>query len=494
MALWTISELLTALDSQIRSEHSKELTKNLNIKTVVNEVLIDSRKTSNSGLFIALKGEKNDGHNFINQAFENKASIAIVERIPDNISREIHSQLIVVKDSFCALNDLARFSRKRSEAKIIAITGSVGKTSTKEMLKIAFESQGKTFASLGNFNNHFGLPLSLANMESDCDFAIFEIGMNHHHEIEPLVKLLEPNFAAITNVGPVHIEFFKDEQDIALAKSEIFSGFKQKGIVAINHDNPHFDFLLTQAKIHGIEEKNIISFGKSESKRLSTSYQLTSHEILSQSLSKVSIKHNNKEEFGYKVGCISPAHAFNSLIVACALDKFGCNVQVGLNSLENYHQTSGRGAPISVCFQNKNLLIIDDSYNASIVSVKSGLEYAEKLFQTSNQKRLLFALGDMLELGQSSLQIHEQAVSQALSKNFDILILVGKEMSRAVEAISQSADFNKSKITKIRLFDDSKLAAEKIEELILDGDLIYVKGSRGTKMERIIQQISKKTC
>ena len=167
------------------------------------------------------------------------------------------TKFILVKNTFSALYKLAQYSRNRSEAKIIAITGSVGKTGTKEMLKSAFLSQGKTFATQGNLNNHIGAPLSLCNFSADYEYGIFEIGMNHLGEIEPLSKLVKPDLAVITNVGPVHIEFFKDEQEIALAKSEIFSGLKNNGIALINADNQHFDFIKERAKSCKIKEENI---------------------------------------------------------------------------------------------------------------------------------------------------------------------------------------------------------------------------------------------
>ena len=235
MILWTTKEIAEALLDELKNSINN--SENLSIENV----FIDSRKKVHAGLFIALKGENTDGHKYLSQAFENGANFAIVEEVPEEVKNSnFTSRLILVKNTYKALDKLAEFSRKRTKAKIIALTGSVGKTGTKEMLKLAFSTQGKTFANSGNLNNHIGLPLSLSNLEADCEYAIFEMGMNHLNEITHLSKIARPHVAIITNVGPVHIEFFKNEQEIALAKSEIFAGLEENGVAILNADNIHF--------------------------------------------------------------------------------------------------------------------------------------------------------------------------------------------------------------------------------------------------------------
>ena len=200
MTLWTIESLHQALKDVI--VESEKITKEKN--SSFDNVFIDTRKPSPNSIFLALKGENTDGHKYLKQAQESGAKLAIIDHIlPEFL--DLNLQLILVKDTFQALHKLAEFARSRSKAKIFAITGSVGKTGTKEMLKTAFSSQGKTYANIGNLNNHIGLPLSLCNLPIDCEYAIFEMGMNHLGEIEPLSKLAKPHLAVITNVGPVHI-------------------------------------------------------------------------------------------------------------------------------------------------------------------------------------------------------------------------------------------------------------------------------------------------
>ena len=249
MTLWTKTELLEAL-KDVLVEH------NLPDDLVINEVVIDGRKAVANSLFVALKGENNDAHDFLAQAASAGCATFLIHKKSDV------KNFLLVKNTFDALYELAKYSRKRSSAKIIAVTGSVGKTGVKEMLKMVFETQGKTFSTFGNLNNHIGVPLSLCNFSRDCDYGIFEMGMNHLNEIDPLSKLARPNLALITNVGPAHIEFFKNEEEIALAKSEIFHGLLEGGTALINRDNIHFEFLKKQAQSSKIKEQNLLSFGE----------------------------------------------------------------------------------------------------------------------------------------------------------------------------------------------------------------------------------------
>lgn len=252
MTLWTKQELISALGDEFITHN---LPDKLSWEASIDETIIDSRKAAKNKLFIALKGENHDAHNFLDQVFENDCEIAIIHREEDfekfktplSENKMPKNKIILVKNTFVALYKLADFSRNRSSAKIIGITGSVGKTGTKEMLNAAFSTQGKTFATVGNLNNHIGLPLSLCNFSKDCEYGIFEMGMNHLGEIALLSNLAKPHLAIITNVGPVHIENFRNEEEIAIAKSEIFSGLTKEGIVLINQDNKYFEFIKDKA-------------------------------------------------------------------------------------------------------------------------------------------------------------------------------------------------------------------------------------------------------
>lgn len=470
MTLWTKKELIEALSGELLDH---KITDNL----VIDEVVIDSRKTPKSGLFIALKGEKNDAHDFLKQAAENGCKVLLVQD-QSALEKAKNSDFIVVKDTFEALYKLAEFSRKRSPAKIIAITGSVGKTGTKEMLKLAFSSYGKTFATYGNLNNHIGLPLSLCNFAQDCQFGIFEMGMNHLNEIAPLSRLAKPHLAIITNVGPVHIEFFKNEEEIALAKSEIFLGLVDGGLVMINRDNQHFDFLKKRAEISGIIPQNIISFGKD----LKSDYCLKDSQIKAADCAEISLQTKNNSEISYSISASSKTTIFNSIIVAGALDLLNKDLKTGLTQLKNLQDTAGRGKAFEVNLGDKKITIIDDSYNASVLSMKAGLEYSLELKSALQKKRVVAALGDMLELGEKSVELHEEIANYLNQSHIEFAILVGANMTTAAEKLHKDI---------YKTFLDSSAAALEIQSLLKDGDILYVKGSRGMKMEKIIENLTK---
>ncbi len=238
--LFTKEQLLQALANEI-------ISSNFSTQIAVDEIVIDSRKCAPQKLFFALKGENNDGHDFVEAAFNAGCEVCIINN-KELLQKFPDKNLILVKDTFAALYELARYSRARSHAKIIGITGSVGKTSVKEMLKIVFSQQGKTYATTGNLNNHFGVPLTLCNMPQELDFAIIEMGMNHLNEINILSKLARPHLAIITTIAPAHIGNFNNEQEIAQAKSEIFEGLENKGFALINGDNKYCEFLKQQAQ------------------------------------------------------------------------------------------------------------------------------------------------------------------------------------------------------------------------------------------------------
>lgn len=472
MILWNAESLNQSLKDILVEANSINFDKNLNL----DEVFIDSRKPCANSIFVALKGENTDGHNFLNQAIQAGAKLAIVSHIPANFS-DNNLILILVKDTHEALKKMAQYSRNRSKAKIIAVTGSVGKTGTKEMLKTVFSSQGKTYANTGNFNNHIGLPLCLANMPIDCEYGIFEMGMNHPGEIEPLSKLAKPHIAIITNVGPVHIEFFKDEQEIALAKSEIFLGLQAGGLALINRDNPHFEFLHNRAKSCNINEENIINFGTSHR----ANYQITNQEIKGPNHTQVSLKLKNGNVISYQVSCTNQAVVVNSAIVVIALEFFAKNFNIGIGAIKDYLNSAGRGKIFEININNKNISIIDDSYNASVLSVKAGIEHASNLKKILNKKRIICALGDMLELGDKSSELHEKVIGYVKEFNIDFAILVGKNMTQAsLELESNSC----------KTFANSKEASEEINNFLEDGDIIYIKGSRGTKMEKILEKLT----
>ena len=491
MTLWTKAELLTALSGEL-------LDHKLSDDLAIDEVVIDSRKSCKSGLFLALKGEKNDAHDFLEQTVANGCCVLLVQDL-EALTKVKNSNFILVKNTLDALYKLAKFSRQRSAAKIIAITGSVGKTSSKEMLKLAFAPYGKTFATAGNFNNHIGLPLSLCNFSRDCEFGIFEMGMNHLGEIEPLSRLARPHLAIITNVGPVHLEFFKNEEEIALAKSEIFAGLEPEGIALLNRDNRHFGFLEKRAA-------NSVSFGQNPE----STYHLKSFEIRSLDQAEVFLSirdkglypfgikqrdtsraplcgeplpacprdiQKNKTKISYKISTANRAIIFNSLAVAAALDLLVGDSTIGLAQLTKLENGAGRGKVSEMFFGQKKITVIDDSYNASLPSMEAGLEFARELKFALKKKRIVAALGDMLELGEKSVEVHEEVANYLLALHIDFAVLVGAKMAEMAKKLPKNS---------YKTFFDSAAARLEIQDLLQDGDILYIKGSRGMKMEKLI--------
>jgi UDP-N-acetylmuramoyl-tripeptide--D-alanyl-D-alanine ligase len=487
MILWTKKELIEALSDQL-------LDYKLSDNLIIDEVVIDSRKTPKNGLFVALKGQKNDAHAFLDQACTN-GCVALLVSDKTYLKKIKNANFLIVKNTFDALYKLAEFARKRSVAKIIAITGSVGKTGTKEMLKMAFLAYGKTFATHGNFNNHIGLPLCFCNFAADCKFGIFEIGMNHAHEIEPLSKLVRPHLAIITNVEPVHIEFFKNEEEIALAKAEIFAGLESDGMILINHDNRHFDFLKNCALSSKIKAKNIFSFGKNSA----SNYQLKNYRINSKNNSQVCLEiknsarnqdnsQKNSSIISYEIATSNKAIIFNSVIVAGCLELITQDLKTGINQLKKIEEKAGRGQIFEINLDHKKIIIIDDSYNASLPSIYAGLEHAVELQFSlklkSGQKRVIAALGDMLELGEKSSEMHAKVIDFLKKFQIGFAVLVGEKMARAATKLQQNS---------YKIFPDSTAASLEIKDFLRDGDILYIKGSRGIKMEKIIEKLTDKT-
>ncbi len=457
--LYTKNDILEALKTEIISHNLSAIE--------IDEVVIDSRKALKNKLFFALKGENNDGHDFLDQAFANGCEAAIIH---DEKYFSKSQNLILVKDTFKALYVLAEFARKRTYAKIIAVTGSVGKTGTKEMLKMVFETQGKTHATTGNLNNHYGLPLTLCNIARDTEFAILEMGMNHLNEIEPLSKLAKPHLAVITTIASAHIGNFKSEDEIAVAKSEIFAGLDSNGFVLINNDNKYCDFLKKRASAQGLEEKNILLFGKKEK----SDYCLKSIDIKGLNDSEISVLIKNENEIHYKISSAHKATIFNSLIIVACLDLFA-KID-GLKALETLSAVKGRGNVFEVAVDNKKITIIDDSYNANAASMCAALEYLSDLKNVLDKKRKIAILGDMFELGDKSDEIHQEVYNFA-TKNADFLFLAGENFKNTIKTLDN----------KFKIYLNSNEIASDLKKFLEDGDVILIKGSRSMRMEAVLE-------
>lgn len=469
MSIWDIKDIRLSLESEIITDNSKD---NINIDLVE----IDSRRVKNDTLFICIKGSGNDGHNFIRNAFDNGATIILASEIPLEFFND--SRIILVKDGFECLNKLALFARNRTKAKIIAITGSVGKTTVKDMCGFALSNISKFYSTYANFNNHFGVPITLANLAENIDFAVIEVGMNHAGEIEYLSKMIKPDVAVITTVSLAHIGNFSNETEIAKAKAEIFSGLKEGGCAIINRDNQYYDFLRNEALQSNILEDNIIGFGFDETSDI----RITTIEDIENKLSsKISILFNKeRENISYEINSIHQGVILNSLIVVAILKMLDIDMSDVINFFNNIELRSGRGNILEISKDNKNLTIIDDSYNANPTSTIAAIEYLNDIKKTNKNNNVTIILGDMFELGEREISEHIKIGKNLANSNIDNILLVGSLMKNI------NNDFlNKN----IFYFNDSDHAAKNINSIVNNGDIILVKGSRGMKMEKIIEKI-----
>ena len=352
--LWTIPEIAAALETAPPADCTG---------VPVSGVSIDSRTLNRGDLFFAIKGERMDGHRFVGAAIEKGAAAAVVEQGFEATSSS--RPLFRVPDTLEALNALARQSRERSSARIIAVTGSVGKTGTKEMLRTMLSASGPTHASEKSYNNLWGVPLSLARMPRDTAFGVFEIGMNHAGEITPLTRLVRPNIAIITWVAPVHIEFFNSVAEIADAKAEIFDGFEQGGIAVLPADNEHFARLAAHARA---KDARFVIFGESPG----VDARLLSYEAVEEGAVVTA------DILGSRLTFLIRARgrhlALNAIAALAAAKLAGASVEAAAESLARFEAPEGRGRSSAFNTPEGTILIIDESYNANPASMRAALE------------------------------------------------------------------------------------------------------------------------
>src|SRR3974390_950896 len=357
---------------------------------------IDSRTIAPGEAYFAIKGDVHDGHDFVHAALKAGAALAVVAAIRrGEFSHD--APLLVVDDVLDGLRKLARAARARLDAQVIAVTGAVGKTSTKEALRAVLGAQGETHASTASFNNHWGVPLSLARCPATARFAIFEIGMNHAGEIEPLVKLVRPPIALIPAVEPVHLEFFAGIEAIADAKAEIFTGVEPGGAVVLNRDNPQFARLQARATARGISR--IVTFGadaKSDARLRDVALRAACSAVHASILG---------HDVTYKLGMPGRHMAMNSLAVLAAASLAGADLALAALSLSNLVPAAGRGVRRVLELRNGPATLIDESYNANPASMPAALNVLGQA-EVGAQGRRIAILGDMLELGPTGPDLH----------------------------------------------------------------------------------------
>eukprot|EP00998_Keelungia_sp_KM082_P010420 NODE_661_length_1722_cov_1.393730_g651_i0.p1 GENE.NODE_661_length_1722_cov_1.393730_g651_i0~~NODE_661_length_1722_cov_1.393730_g651_i0.p1 ORF type:complete len:477 (-),score=77.52 NODE_661_length_1722_cov_1.393730_g651_i0:101-1531(-) len=437
-------------------------------------VSIDSRKAAKGDLFIALKGPNFDGHKFAQAALDNGCAAAMVS---DTKTLGNGAPALVVDDTLDAMVRLGLAGRERSTAKIVAITGSVGKTGTKEALKYVLNEQGQTHASPASFNNHWGVPMSLATLPVAAEYGVFEIGMNHPGEISPLVKMVRPKVALITTVVGAHTEFFKDEAEIAMAKAEIFDGLESDGAVILNRDNMHYFALARRAKELGLG--NIKCFGTDAM----ANYRLFEANIVTDG-SAVRARIGGRD-LEYFIGCPGEHLVLNSLAVLGCVDAIGADPLRAAQDLADVTPPAGRGeiSTVKVPSGDGTFTLIDDAYNANPTSMMAGIKVLSQT-KPGDGGRKIAILGDMRELGDDAVRLHADLHQPLTALEIDRVYCVGPLMAELDKTLPEDKNAGH--------FDTAEDAIEPIKADLRSGDVVLVKGSLGIYVSKIVSAL--KSC
>jgi len=454
MSLWRASEVADATGGKASGEAE------------ILGVEIDSRRVQPGDLFIALKGPNHDAHDYVAQAFANGAAAALVH---ETIDAPQEAVVIEVEDTFKALQALGHAARARTQATIIGITGSVGKTSTRAMLTAAFGAYGTVHATAGNYNNHFGVPITLARMPREVDYAVIEMGMNHAGEIRELTQMAKPHVAIITAVAAVHLEFFDSVFGIADAKAEIMEGLVAGGKAVLNVDNDYFAQLSGRANELGV---GVVRFGHDEAEVQMLSSQIQGWGMdISANLAG--------QMLHYRIPTPGQHVAQNSLSVLGAMHALGLNPEPGAKALKHAEVVEGRGRPVTLSMDGKGCMMIDDSYNASPVSTAAAIQLLAQVVPDGARK--LVVLGDMLELGESAPELHRELSEELINAGVDQLFTCGSLMKYAFNAVPQTMQGG--------AFDTVEALQSALPGQIQDGDWLLVKSSHGSGMWRLAQHL-----
>lgn len=417
------------------------------------KLVFDSRLIEEGDIFIALPGNNFDGHNFVEMALtEKKAAGAIVSILPEKV--ELHEKILLVDDTLKSLAKLANYKREKSKAKIIAVTGSVGKTSVKEILGLAFSPLGKTFISRGNYNNFLGVPINMASLPDDAEFAIFEIGMDHAGEISSLTKLVKPHLAIITSIENIHRANFASIEAIAMAKAEIFEGFQSDSTAIINATSNCFDLLIS-----------ILDNVKNASQVLSLGIDSKIEDYFIRDNCSVAKLNILNEEANIEFSYILPYHQMANIVLALtSVASFDLDWRASLENIKHFTLPRGRGMVTKINFSGKIITLIDDSYNAGPVSVKAALR------TLGNYKgRKIAILGDMVDLGEESVEMHKSLKEDIINNNIDKVICFGKQMEDLYNVLPIEK--------RIASISDLKTLSKELPGYLKSDDVLLIKGS-----------------
>ena len=447
MSLWTAAELAAATGGAASADF------------IANGIAFDSREVGPGDLFVALSGEVTDGHRFLPQAFAQGAAGAIV-------SGPCDGPHVRVADSFAALEDIARAARARTAARVIGVTGSVGKTSAKEALFACLDRiwPGQAHRSVKSYNNHTGVPLSLARMPAATHAAVLEMGMNHAGELAHLTTLVRPHVAIVTAIAPAHAESFPDEAAIADAKGEIFRGLEPGGIAIIPFDSPHRDRLIAAARPYA---DRIVTFGSGEGANVRA---IEAVRIGTGSFMTV---RTGQRELSFTLSQPGAHWVSNALAVLAAVEAVDGDMGLAALALADLGGLAGRGARFHTPVPGGEALVIDESYNANPASMRATLAVL-----AAEPGRHVAVLGDMLEMGDASPEYHRDLAGPVEDARVETAVLVGEAMRPLAETLEGRVN--------IVHVPDASAALDRLRALLAPGDAVLVKGSNGVGLARVI--------
>ncbi len=446
---------------------SEALNVEVSSASQITGISIDTRTLVPGDLFIAFKGEKQDGHQYVKTAIEKGASLCLVEHLVDGV---FSNRQIEVPNTMRALEKMALYARKRSKARFIAITGSSGKTTTKEMLKACLSSKGLVSATKGNFNNEIGVPITLASIPPEAKYAVVELGMNHKGEISKLTKMVQPDVSVITMVGTAHQEFFDTPDGIALAKAEIFDGQKEGAIAILNRNTSFFEVLKKKA-----EEKKlkILTFGEASDADIILKETVIQNDCL------VRMTYQN-EDYAYRICFLGKHFAMNSLAVLGAVSALDIDMKDVLLAIEKTTPIKGRGLIKKVKLSKGGFItLIDDCYNANPSSMIASLQ----VLGSQKKGRRVAVLGQMMELGENAPKMHANLLSSIFENQIEKVFLIGPLMKN-LSCILPSEVLG-------GYFETIRELTNALKMYLTEGDVVLVKGSNSVGLNKVVSELEK---
>jgi UDP-N-acetylmuramoyl-tripeptide--D-alanyl-D-alanine ligase len=440
-----------------------------NLPHGITGISIDSRSVKPGEAFFAIKGDRVDGHDYASFAVANGAGLLVVSEAKLPALGRLTVPMIVVEDVLAAMVKLGIAARERTSARIIGVTGSVGKTTTKEMLRKVFEQSGKVHAAVASFNNHWGVPLTLARMPEDTEYGIFEIGMNHEGEIRSLVKQVRPHLAIITTIAAAHLGNFRNLEEIAAAKAEIFEGVLPGGAVILNRDNAQFEQLEAAAQNAGVE--HILTFGQ----HAKADFRLADYESTPTGSTIWAIINGETSEL--HIGAAGRHIADNAMAVLGAVAVTGANLDKAFAALGTLEAVKGRGQRHRLSVDDGSFVLIDESYNANPASMRAAIAVLAST-DIKGKGRRIAVLGDMLEMGEFTTQVHEDLASPLLAAGIEHVWLAGEAMASLRDALPESVE--------VAWFPTTVELADFALKWVQPGDVLMVKSSLGIGFGKIV--------